>query len=166
MSSTKSMRSWSAPRPWTATEDAVDKLILLNHELFVMIESSISIDLLTRLLSTQLLARGEKHLLDRNRVYFKLLRQIIRSGQADGAAPPGPQRQRDREGLRPVGAGAALRLVPVQRGVLPGELRRPDHPHVPGKLPGRARDGRKNFLSTDAISRLRSVKNTEIPTKN
>ena len=67
-----------------AAEDAVDKLILLNHELYVMIESSISIDLLTRLLSTQLLARGEKHLLDRDRVYFKMLRQIIRTGQEKG----------------------------------------------------------------------------------
>ena len=64
--------------------DAVDKLVFLNHELDVMIESSISIDLLTRLLSTQLLARGEKHLLDRDRVYFKLLRQIIREGQEKG----------------------------------------------------------------------------------
>ena len=41
-------------------------------------------DLLTRLLSTQLLARGEKHLLDRNRTYFKLLQQIIGEGQAAG----------------------------------------------------------------------------------
>ena len=64
--------------------DAVDKLVFLNHELYVMIESSISIDLLTRLLSTQLLARGEKHLLDRDRVYFKLLRQIIPEGQEKG----------------------------------------------------------------------------------
>ena len=64
--------------------DAVDKLVFLNHELYVMIESSISIDLLTRLLSTQLLARGEKHLLDRDRVYCKLLRQIIREGQEKG----------------------------------------------------------------------------------
>ena len=64
--------------------DAVDKLVFLNHELYVMIESSISIDLLTRLLSTQLLARGEKHLLDPDRVYFKLLRQIIREGQEKG----------------------------------------------------------------------------------
>ena len=53
-----------------ATEDAVDKLILLNHELYVMIESSISIDLLTRLLSTQLLARGEKHLLDLSLIHI------------------------------------------------------------------------------------------------
>ena len=61
--------------------EALDKLIYLNHELFAMIESSISMDLLARLLSTQLLTRGEKHLLDRNRTYFKLLRQIISEGQ-------------------------------------------------------------------------------------
>lgn len=60
--------------------NAYDCLIYLNHELFAMVESSVSIDLLTRLLSTQLLARGEKHLLDRDRVYFRLLRQIISRG--------------------------------------------------------------------------------------
>ena len=64
--------------------DAMEKLRYLNHELFAMIESSVSIDLLTRLLSTQLLARGEKHLLDRDRTYFRLLRRIIADGQADG----------------------------------------------------------------------------------
>lgn len=64
--------------------DAVAKLIYLNHELFAMIDDSVSMDLLTRLLSTQLLAKGEKHLLDRNRVYFKLLRQIVTQGQKDG----------------------------------------------------------------------------------
>ena len=40
---------------------AIETLAYINHELYVMIESSVSIDLLTRLLSTQLLARGEKH---------------------------------------------------------------------------------------------------------
>ena len=64
--------------------DAMEKLIYLNHELFAMIDGGISIDLLTRLLSTQLLAKGEKHLLDRNRTYFKLLRQIIGEGQKAG----------------------------------------------------------------------------------
>lgn len=64
--------------------DAMEKLVYLNHELFAMIDGSISIDLLARLLSTQLLARGEKHLLDRNRTYFKLLRQIINEGQKAG----------------------------------------------------------------------------------
>ena len=63
---------------------AMEKLIYLNHELFAMIDGGVSMDLLARLLSTQLLARGEKHLLDRNRTYFKLLRQIITEGQRTG----------------------------------------------------------------------------------
>ena len=64
--------------------DAMEKLIYLNHELFAMIDGGVSMALLARLLSTQLLARGEKHLLDRNRTYFKLLRQIITEGQRAG----------------------------------------------------------------------------------
>ena len=40
------------------------------------------------LLSTQLLARGEKHLLDRSRVYFRLLRQIVRQGCERGEFRP------------------------------------------------------------------------------
>lgn len=72
-------------RPCLTPEmDAVSKLIYLNHELFAMIESGVSMDLLARLLSTQLLARGEKHLLDRNRTYFKLLRQLVTDGQKMG----------------------------------------------------------------------------------
>lgn len=61
-----------------------DKLILLNQELFGMIEDSVSISLLSRLLSTQLVTKGDKHLLDRNRVYYKLLKQIISEGQHKG----------------------------------------------------------------------------------
>ena len=64
--------------------DAMEKLVYLNHELFAMIDGGISLDLLARLLSTQLLTRGEKHLLDRNRTYFKLLRRIIAQGQQEG----------------------------------------------------------------------------------
>ncbi len=63
---------------------AMEQLIYLNHELFAMIDGGISLDLLARLLSTQLLARGEKHLLDRNRTYFRLLRRIITRGQEAG----------------------------------------------------------------------------------
>ena len=63
---------------------AMEKLIYLNHELFAMIDGGVSMDLLARLLSTQLLARGEKHLLDRNRYYFKLLRQMVSAGQESG----------------------------------------------------------------------------------
>lgn len=61
-----------------------EKLIFLNQELFGMIEDSISISLLSRLLSTQLVTKGDKHLLDRNRVYYKLLKQIISEGQQKG----------------------------------------------------------------------------------
>ena len=39
--------------------DAMEKLVYLNHELFAMIDGGISLDLLARLLSTQLLTRGE-----------------------------------------------------------------------------------------------------------
>ena len=49
-----------------------------------MIDNSVSLELLARLFSSQLVTRGEKHLLDRNRTYFKLLYQIIRDGQSRG----------------------------------------------------------------------------------
>lgn len=63
---------------------AFDRLIYLNRELFTMIENTISIDLLARLYSSQLVTRGEKHLLDRSRFYYRLLRQIIAEGQSRG----------------------------------------------------------------------------------
>lgn len=64
--------------------DSFSKLLYLNHELFTMIENSISIDLLARLLSSQLVTRGEKSLLDRNRLYYRLLTKIISQGQEAG----------------------------------------------------------------------------------
>lgn len=61
-----------------------DKLLYLNLELFAMIEERIDIDLLTRLYSTQLITKGEKHLLDSKRLYYKLLRKIVTEGQKKG----------------------------------------------------------------------------------
>lgn len=49
-----------------------------------MIENTIAIDLLSRLLSTQLITRGERHLLDRSRFYYRLLRRICLAGQESG----------------------------------------------------------------------------------
>ena len=63
---------------------AMQQLLYLNAELFGMIENSISMELLARLLSTQLTTSGEKHLLDHSRVYYKLLRAIIAKGQERG----------------------------------------------------------------------------------
>ena len=51
---------------------------------YVGAKTGLSLDLLARLLSTQLITKGEKHLLDRNRYYYKLLRRIIREGQDGG----------------------------------------------------------------------------------
>lgn len=61
-----------------------DKLMYLNRELFLMIENSISQDLLAKLYSSQLTTKGEKHLLDHNRIYYKLLRNIFAEGQTKG----------------------------------------------------------------------------------
>ncbi len=67
-----------------AFENSFDALMFLNKELFLMIENSISIEMLSKLLATQLFAKGERHLLDRNRTYFKLLFSIVRAGQERG----------------------------------------------------------------------------------
>ena len=49
-----------------------------------MIENTIDLELMKRLYSTQLTAKGEKQLLDHNRVYYRLLRKIVLSGQKSG----------------------------------------------------------------------------------
>jgi AcrR family transcriptional regulator len=64
--------------------DSFEVLMFLNRELFSMIENSVSLDLLARLYSSQLVTRGEKHLLDHNRTYYKLLRRIVSEGQRRG----------------------------------------------------------------------------------
>ena len=62
----------------------IDKLIFLNQELFGMIENTVSVDLLCQLFSSQLITKGERHLLNTNRTYYKLLRQITIEGQEQG----------------------------------------------------------------------------------
>lgn len=59
-------------------------LLYLNRELFSMIENSISVELVARLYSTQVITHGERHLLDHDRYYYKLLRQIINEGKQRG----------------------------------------------------------------------------------
>ncbi len=63
---------------------AFDQLIYLNHELFFMIENSVSLELLAQLLSTQLVTSSEKHLMDQSRYYFRILRKICSDGQRSG----------------------------------------------------------------------------------
>lgn len=63
---------------------ATTALAFLNHELFLMIDNTVAIELMAQLLSSQLVTRGERHLLDRNRTYFKILRQVVTRGQERG----------------------------------------------------------------------------------
>ena len=63
---------------------AMDQLLYLNEELFRMIENKVSVELLARLLSTQLVTNGERHLLNQKRTYYRLLRKIIAQGQERG----------------------------------------------------------------------------------
>jgi len=65
-------------------KNAIDKLLFLNQELFIMIEDSVSVDLLSRLFATQLVRRGDRHLLDQNRTYYKLVREILNEGRSHG----------------------------------------------------------------------------------
>lgn len=62
----------------------LEKLVYMNRELFLMIENTVSVTLLCRLFSTQLVTKGERHLLEPERTYYKLLRQITIEGQEVG----------------------------------------------------------------------------------
>ncbi len=67
---------------------ALGKLLFLNRELFRHIENSVSMDLLARLYSSQLVSAGDRNLLDRSRTYYRLLRAIIIEGKENGEFDP------------------------------------------------------------------------------
>ena len=64
--------------------DSFGKLIYINYKAHSMMEEKISIDLLSSLYSTQLVAAGQRHLLDQNRHYYKLVTKIVEEGQKKG----------------------------------------------------------------------------------
>lgn len=68
----------------TKEQTCFEKLMYLNQEMFKMIENKVDIHLLSGLLSTQLITKGEKNLLDYNRYYYKLIRKIVEDGQSRG----------------------------------------------------------------------------------
>ena len=61
-----------------------DVLLFLNRELFDLIDHKIDQELIAKLYSTQLIRKGEKSLLDHDRLYYKLLRRIVTQGQERG----------------------------------------------------------------------------------
>lgn len=62
----------------------IEILLFLNRKLFEMVENTVDLELMKRLYSTQLVTKNEKQLLDHNRVYYRLLRKIVISGQEKG----------------------------------------------------------------------------------
>ena len=64
--------------------DPIQKLLIMNYELFLMIENTVSVPLLSRLFGSQLTTRGERHLLNPDRTYYKLLRSIAVEGKEAG----------------------------------------------------------------------------------
>lgn len=58
-----------------------DKLIYMSKHLFKYIEDKVPVDILAYLYSSQVTKKGEKHLLNQNRYYYKALMLIIEEGQ-------------------------------------------------------------------------------------
>ncbi len=66
----------------------IEKLVYMNQELFLMIENTVSVSLLSQLFSSQLITKGERRLLNPDRTYYKLLRQIAVEGKEKGLFRP------------------------------------------------------------------------------
>ena len=64
--------------------NSFDKLMYLNYRSHSFMEQKIDVALLSSLYSTQLVAQGERHLLDQNRSYYKLVTKIVDEGQKKG----------------------------------------------------------------------------------
>ncbi len=61
--------------------NSFDQLILMSKQLFKFIEDNVPVDILALLYSSQVIKKGEKHLLDQNRYYYKAIKQVIEEGQ-------------------------------------------------------------------------------------
>ena len=61
-----------------------EKLTYMNQELFLMIDNTVSVELLSQLFATQLITSGERHMMNPSRTYYKLLRQIVTEGKQSG----------------------------------------------------------------------------------
>ena len=64
--------------------DSYDKLLYLCLEVHQMIEREIPMDLLAFMYASQVTKKGDKHLVDQNRFYFKMVNQLVDEGQRRG----------------------------------------------------------------------------------
>lgn len=64
--------------------DSYEKLLYLCREVHGMIEQEIPIDLLAFMYASQVTKKGDKHLVDQNRFYYKMINQLVDEGQRRG----------------------------------------------------------------------------------
>lgn len=64
--------------------DSFEKLMYLNYQSHLFLETKIDIQLLASLYSTQLICKGSRNLLDQNRKYYKLISKIVEEGHVRG----------------------------------------------------------------------------------
>lgn len=64
--------------------NSVDKLITLSCQAHQMIGERIQLNLLAYLYSSQVITKGDKHLLNQNRFYYKIVQQIAEEGLRRG----------------------------------------------------------------------------------
>lgn len=60
--------------------NSFDKLMYLNYQSHLFMETKIDVALLASLYSTQLTAKGNRNLLDQNRTYYRLISKVVEEG--------------------------------------------------------------------------------------
>ena len=64
--------------------NSFDKLITISCQVHEMIEKEVPLDLLAYLYSSQVITKGDKHLLAPNRYYYLIVKKFIQEGQKRG----------------------------------------------------------------------------------
>lgn len=64
--------------------DSFEKLLFLCYSVHDLIERDIPVGLLASLYSSQVVTKGDKHLLNQNRFYYKMINQLVDEGQRRG----------------------------------------------------------------------------------
>lgn len=64
--------------------DSYEKLLALCYSVHDMIDEEVPVGLLSALYSSQVVTKGDKHLLDQNRFYYRMIHQLVDEGQRRG----------------------------------------------------------------------------------
>lgn len=64
--------------------DSYEKLLTLCFIVHDMIDEEIPVGLLASLYSSQVITKGDKHLMDQNRFYYRMIHQLVDEGQRRG----------------------------------------------------------------------------------